>query len=557
MTSSGARLLAESMLAAGVERIYGIIGTSNVVFMDALYDVRDGLRYISCRHEQVAATMADVEGRLTGKPGVVLLHSGPGALNSLISLTNAAKDCSPALAVTGAVKRKLRGADGMLEVDHLRVFAPICRGVFRVESAADMPETFRAAYAAALGPPPGPALLEVPEDVWMEPAAEAPEIKPPDKPAAPAPPEEDVALALDAIRSARKPLFLAGAGIACARASRLAVEFAQRWNLPVVTTGNGRGTVPETHDLCLGRCGFGGGTPVADHAVQNADFILAVGCTLSDMTTYEYTLRIQAECATVNLDPGHNLPGILLKRDIRADAGKFLEKALAMSGEGEPPERREWFASFEQPKKTWRQMIDAGAAARKPLPGGFVCREIAKYMEPEDIVTVGAGMHLLYPMAHIPCRAPLTFMSAVNFGAMGFGMAACIAAKLLRPERRAVAILGDGDALMAFQDLETAVREKIPVKIFVFNDNAYRVLLFRQKLQLMGRVHGTLHSNPDFALLARSFGALGIRLENPDEVQPLVKEAMEADEPVVVDVIIDAEDLAPTNLQAVLAMSQP
>ena len=179
MATTGAKLLVECLLKAGVERIYGIIGTSNVAFVDAIYDAKEQIRYISCRHEQVAASMADTEGRLTGMPGVVMLHSGPGALNAAISLGNAAKDCSPAIAITGAVKRKLKNIDGMLHTDHLSVFAPICRAVYRVDDTVKIPEIFKNAWETATGLPPGPVLIEVPEDVWTEQVEEPPEVEAP------------------------------------------------------------------------------------------------------------------------------------------------------------------------------------------------------------------------------------------------------------------------------------------------------------------------------------------------------------------------------------------
>ncbi len=159
---TGAQALARALLKMGASRLYGIIGTSNVAFVDALYDVRDRMRYVSCRHEQVAASMADAEGRLTGRPGVVLVHSGPGALNAMISAGNAYKDCSPMMIITGAVKRRLVKCDGMLEVDHRRLFAPLCKGTFRVESAAEVPGVFSVAYRAAMSGARGPVLIEVP-----------------------------------------------------------------------------------------------------------------------------------------------------------------------------------------------------------------------------------------------------------------------------------------------------------------------------------------------------------------------------------------------------------
>jgi acetolactate synthase-1/2/3 large subunit len=543
------------MLAAGVQRAYGIIGTSNLYFFDALYDVRDKIRYISCRHEQVAATMAEVEGRLTGKPGVVILHSGPGALNSLISLANAAKDCSPALAITGAVKRRMRGTDGMHEVDHLKIFAPICRAVFRVESAASIPETFRAAYRATYGPPPGPVLVEVPEDVWREIVDAEPAIEPPSIPKYPGPSEDDVKYVLEAIEKSQKPLLLAGAGIQYAGASELALRFAERWNVPVATTGNGRCTLPESHPLCLGRCGMAG-TSAGDSALENADLILTVGGGISDILSYDYSFPIKAAVITVNLDSGRLMPRLDVRKTIHSDAKRFLEKALHLSGSSQPPDRSAWWASFDEPKKAWMQMVEGGAMPRKPLPSGYVCREIANHIGPKDILALGTGMHVLYPLAHIQRQEPLTSLSAVNFGAMGFATAAGMAAKLIYPERQVVTISGDGDVLMTIQDLETIVRENINLKIFVLNDNAYRVLLFRQKFQTGGRILGTEHSNPDFARLAESFGIKGIRLENPEDVAPGIRAAMESPGPVVVDAIVDRDEPAPANLMAVATMIQ-
>ena len=231
---SAGQALARALLKMGTSRVYGIIGTSNVAFVDALYEVRDRIHYVSCRHEQVAASMADAEGRLTGRPGVALVHSGPGALNAMISAGNAYKDCSPMIIITGAVKRRLAGSDGMLEVDHRRLFAPLCKATFRVESASEVPGVFSAAYRAAMSGARGPVLIEVPEDVWaekveidiegMELACDAP---PPVKHA-------DVTDALAMIESARLPLVLAGAGVAYSHSRGDLVKFAEALSLPVM-----------------------------------------------------------------------------------------------------------------------------------------------------------------------------------------------------------------------------------------------------------------------------------------------------------------------------------
>jgi acetolactate synthase-1/2/3 large subunit len=552
-----AQVLIEGIKAMGARRIYGVIGTSNISFVDALYDHQDKIRYISCRHEQVAASMADAEGRLTGVPGVVLTHSGPGTLNALVSVGNAYKDCSPMIVLSGAVKRKLRGSDGMLEADHTSIFGPLCKGVFRLEDAERAGAVFSKAFTLAVSGARGPVLIEVPEDVWGE-ELQGPlpdfrlsaEYRPPLH-------VEDVWRALGVVKEARRPLLLSGGGVAYSGSSDLMLRFAEALQAPVITTGNGRGTIPEDHPLCLGRAGFGGGNTVADTALGEADVVLGLGCTLSDMTTYEYTLPVGGDVILINVD----LEGMLTSRYrarymVEADVKDFLVEALGAIKDYLPPPRDEWWELLEPKRREWRSQVEAAIASDKvPLSPGRVVHELGQLLPEEHIITVGAGTHLLYPMAFLPCREPLTFLSAVNFGAMGFGFPAALAAKLVYPEKEVVAILGDGDFMMTLQDLETACREGIKARVLVINDNMYRVLNLRQKVQCGGRVLGTCHGNPDFTALARSFGASGFRLERVEDITGILSEALAAPGPAVVDVIIDPNDLPPLNLEATLRMS--
>jgi acetolactate synthase-1/2/3 large subunit len=201
-------------------------------------------------------------------------------------------------------------------------------------------------------------------------------------------------------------------------------------------------------------------------------------------------------------------------------------------------------------------MLDGALARPGDLPSGArLARGLAASLPADAVVCVGAGTHLLYAMDFMPCTEPLTFMSTVNFGSMGFGFAANLAAKAIDPERASIAMLGDGDFAMTLQDLETAVREGLGVKVFVMNDSQYRVLNIRQKLSFAGRVHGTEHGNPDFAELARSFGAAGYRLDREELIEEVLDSALAEEGPVVIDVIVDPEDLPPLNLEATLRMS--
>lgn len=540
----------------GARRIYGVIGTSNISFVDALYDHQGEIKYISCRHEQVAAGMADAEGRLGGVPGVVLTHSGPGALNALVSVGNAYKDCSPVIVLSGAVKRKLRGSDGMLEADHAGIFAPFCKGVFRLEDAERAAAVFSRAYALAVSGARGPVLIEVPEDVWGEelrgPSPDfrlSAEYRPPLH-------VEDVWRVLGRLKEAEKPLLLSGGGVAYARCADLLSRLAEALQVPVITTGNGRGTISEDHPLCLGRAGFAGGNEVADTALAQADVVLGLGCTISDLTSYEYTLPIGGDVILVNIDLEAMLTSLFRARYmIEADVRDFLAEALGALKGYRPPQRTAWRDMLQEKRREWEVRLQASITSEKtPLSPGRVVHELGKLLPAGHIITAGAGTHLLYPMAFLPCREPLSFLSAVNFGAMGFGFPAALAAKLLRPEAEVVAILGDGDFMMTLQDLETACREGIGVRVLVLNDNMYRVLNIRQRLQCGGRILGTCHGNPDFAALARSFGADGFRLERVEDIGGMLAEALAAPGPAVVDVIIDPDDLPPLNLEATLRM---
>ena len=554
---TGGQALARSLIKMGAARVYGIIGTSNIGFVDALYEVRDRLRYVSCRHEQVAASMADAEGRLTGVPGVALVHSGPGALNAMISAGNAYKDSSPLMIITGAVKRRLTRSDGMLELDHLHIFAPLCKGTYRAESASDITEIFSQAYQAAMSGSRGPVLIEVPEDVWLE-AGKVDldgmrlEVDPP-----PAVRREDVRDAINLIRNARLPLILSGGGVSYSRSSDILIRFAEALEVPVITTGNGRGTIPESHRLCLGRAGFGGGTPVADRALERADALLCLGAGVSDMTTYEFTAPVGPEnIIVVNISPDCVAPQWPHARLVVSDVAGFIAHALDALANTTTRENPDWVETLSEDRAAWNEMREASLNRSGDRPScGRVVSGIAKRLPDDTIVSVGAGMHLLFPMAFMPCNHPLTFLSTVNFGSMGFGFAACMAAQLIYPERQAVSIIGDGDFMMTVQDLETAVRERIPVKVFVLNDRQYRVLNVRQKLQFQGRVYGTDHGNPDLAMLAKSFGAAGYTLERPDQVDEVLDAAVKDEKPVVVDVMIDPEDLPPMNIEANLRMS--
>lgn len=543
--------VAEAVVAClkhlGVKRVYGLIGTSILDFIDALRD--SGIRYVSTRHEQVAVSMADAEGRITNKPGVAAVHAGPGFLNSLISLANAYKDVSPLLLIAGAVKRRFAGLDSWLEVPQRDIVKPIVKATYRIDRPLEASKIIAEAYSLAVSPPQGPVFVEVPEDVWTLPSEFSEctlKITPP-----PTVSSDGISQVVEILKRAERPIILAGGGINNEEGAKLLFQLVERWHIPVAVTGNGRGAFPEDHPLFLGKVGFGGGNIVADGALLRADLVLAIGAGLSDTSTYGYNYMPRGDIIAVNLDPLATKKPISYTLYFYADAVDFLRKLLSLDLQYRPHE--EWFKEIEELRASWKLFLDE-ALSRKYT--GFVNPSKFFYMLnkalPRDFIMVGGqGMHIVYTFDFIQVRAVRGYIAAFNLGAMGFAFPAALGAKLTSPERDVYAVLGDGEFMMTVQDLETAAREKIPVKIIVVNDNSYRVLYMRQKAQKMGRIFGTVHTNPDFVKLAEAFNIEAMSISNDDDIQKAVKFITE-DGLKLLEIKISPDDLPPMNIEAAL-----
>ena len=529
-----------------VKRVYGLIGTSILDFIDALKD--SGIRYVSTRHEQVAVSMADAEGRLTGAPGVAAVHGGPGFLNSLISVANAYKDTSPLLLISGAVKRRLAGLDSWLEVPQREIIRPIVKAAYRIDRPLEAAKVIADAYSVATSPPQGPVFVEVPEDVWSMPSELAKceaKITPP-----PTVPPDGVKQVVELLRRSRRPVILAG-GVNNAEGAALLLKVAERWRIPVAVTGNGRGAFPEDHPLFLGRAGFGGGNPVADQALLRADLVLAVGAGLSDTTTYGYNYVPRGDIVVVNLDPLAEKKPVPYTFRFYADAVDFLRKLASFDFQYGPAE--EWFKEIEELRAGWNSLLQEALSRRYE---GFVnpskfFRQLDEALPRNFVMVGGQGMHIVYTFSFVRVRSERGYLAAFNLGAMGFAFPAALGAKLAAPERDVYAVVGDGEFMMTVQDLETAAREKIPVKIIVVNDNSYRVLYARQKAQKMGRIFGTLHTNPDFVKLAGAFGVEAMSISRDEDIPKAVKFVTEPGLKLL-ELRISPEDFPPMNIDAAL-----
>jgi acetolactate synthase-1/2/3 large subunit len=541
-----AQSIASSLVSLGIKRVYGLVGVSILDLLDSIK--QSPVRYISTRHEQVAVSMADAEGRLLHKPGVAVVHAGPGLLNSMISIANAYKDSSPLLVITGGVRRRMKGLDSWLEVDQLSMVKPITKFYARIEKPSQTSMIISEAYSASSSPPYGPAVVEVPEDLWEVEAGEDIAEAVPSK--VEQPKEEEVRRVAMLLEESSKPLILAGGGVNNQEASEYLKQLCHYHSIPVIVTGNGRGAFPEDDELFVGRAGFGGGSMAADYALEEADLLISIGAGISDVTTYGYLIMPKGKKVVVDLDKMDEKKPVNLFMHLHCDATSFLKLLLNYNITNR--RREEWMDVISSKKKEWQDMLDVSASKSDTLwvnPSKFF-RALDDSLPDDAIVTAGQGVHIVYTYDYLKIKKPNSFLAATNFGAMGFAFPAALGAKVSVPERTVIAVLGDGEFLMTLQDLETAVREKIGVKVIVLNDNSYRVLYLRQKLQKMGRLIGTTHSNPDFVKLAEAFGAEALTISSDNQIEEAVNFVIQkGSNPAILELKINPDEMPPLNLE--------
>ncbi|MEM3833077.1 MAG: thiamine pyrophosphate-binding protein [Thermoprotei archaeon] len=561
MEFTTARLLCETLKTMNVKRVYGIIGTSVLDFVDILYDYKHTIRYVTVRHEQVAVSMADAESRVSGGFGVALVHAGPGFLNSLISLGIAYKDRVPLLLISGGVRRRLFKTNSWLEVDQESIAKPISKYYVRIDSPEDALNAISEAFINLRKPPGGPVVLEVAEDVWnmkvkvkkdyfeelSKSSTYSKEVS-----------EDSVLNVLEDLKRSERPLILACGEVANPGIEDLLKELAERIGAYVVTSGNGRGSCPEDHPKCLGRVGFGGGAVPADYALKECDYLLVLGSEFDDITTYAYTLLPKGNILVVSLDPLVDLRPTYYEV-LRVDPYVFTHKLVEIAKKKELRlSKPNWDILVDEAKHRWESILhDALTRSyeRSVNPAKFF-KKLDEALPRDKVITAGQGMHVLYTYDFMRVYSVRSFLASTNLGAMGYAFPAALGAKLAMPHRKVVAVVGDGDFMMTLQDLETAVRENIPVNVIVVNDHSYRVLYFRQVVQKMGKIYGTLLGNPDFVKIAESFRVKGIAVENDNDIEYAINTIVKMQEPLVIDLRINKDDLPPLNLEASLRMTE-
>ncbi|AIY90313.1 Acetolactate synthase large subunit [Geoglobus acetivorans] len=548
-----AEFLAEALIAAGVERAYGIVGTSVLDFYDALSSHSGKLEVITVRHEQTAVSAADAEFRSSGKLSCAIVHAGPGFLNSAISLGIAMKDRVPLLLISGGVKRRLRGTDAWLEVEQKSVADGLVKVYEVVDDENDLPEVFSKVYESMLTWPYGPGVIEIPEDLWDAELSSVEHVEPPQfQVPKEAPETHDL---IEKMRNAKQPAILA-----CGELVRrpdynpesLKV-LSERLSAYVITSGNGRGAIPEDDAMCAGRVGFGGGSLTADRILEDCDFLLVLGNELDDVTTYGYTLLPRGDVVVVSEDPSADVRPLYYTR-IRADPAHVLNELARKALNAETADREEWVKRVRSYTEMWNSTLSSFSSKETKLvnPARFF-DVLNEKLGRERIVVGGQGTHVIFANNNLKVFSPGTYLAATNLGAMSYALPAGIGAKKANPERDVVVVAGDGEIMMTIQELETVKRENLNLKIVIVNDNSYRVLYIKQLLQKQGRVFQTILENPDFVMLSESFGIPAMKVDSNDQIEEGV-EFIIRDGPRLVELVIDRDEIPPLNLNATLKM---
>jgi acetolactate synthase-1/2/3 large subunit len=539
-----ARALLEALKREGADVVFGYPGGQVIPLYDALYDF--DIRHILTRHEQGAAHAADGYARASGKVGVCIATSGPGATNLTTGIANAYLDSVPLVAITGQVRTSMIGTDAFQEADVTGITLPIVKHSYLVHSAEEIPQIIHEAFYIARTGRPGPVVVDVPVDLQLAEidydADRAAVIDLPGyKPTLRGHPKQ-VRAAARAIAEAERPLIYAGGGVVSAGAHQELFELAEYAHIPVTTTLNGIGCFPGTHHLSLGMLGMHG-TKYANYAINNCDLIFAVGVRFDDRVTGNLeTFAPQAKVVHVDIDPAEISKNVAVGIPIVGDARRVLAELLIEIRKLDlSPERHlAWMQQVEEWKDGHPLKIRSDEDGE--IMPEFVVRKIWEVTDGEAIVCTEVGQNQMWAAQLYMPRGPRQFISSGGLGTMGFGFPAAIGAQVARPDALVIDIAGDGSIQMNIQELSTAVGNQLPVKICILNNRCLGMVRQWQDLFWNKRYSCTIFEHqPDFVKLAEAYGADGYRVDRPEDVEPVLKEAFATPNTTVIDFRVKCE----------------
>jgi acetolactate synthase-1/2/3 large subunit len=535
----------ESLRREGVEVVFGYPGGSVIPLYDALYDFE--LDHILTRHEQGAAHAADGYARASGKVGVCIATSGPGATNLTTGIANAYLDSVPMVAITGQVRTPLIGTDAFQEADVTGITLPIVKHSYLVKDAVDLPAIIHEAFYIAKTGRPGPVVVDIPVDLTTADieydADRAQKVDLPGyKPNVKGHPKQ-IKAAAQAIAEAQRPVIFAGGGVIAADASGELRELAEYAHIPVTTSLTGIGSFPEDNEeLSLGMLGMHG-TRYANYAVTNCDLIFGVGVRFDDRVTGRIaSFAPEAKVVHVDIDPAEISKNVGVDIPIVGDARRVLADLLTQLKKHElSPERHlPWMQQVADWKRAHPMVVKEEEEGQ--IMPEYVVRMISEVTKGEAIICTEVGQNQMWAAQHSRVKHPRHFISSGGLGTMGFGFPAAIGAKVARPDKTVVDIAGDGSIQMNIQELGTAMNYRIPVKVCILNNQYLGMVRQWQDLFWQKRYSSTcIACQPDFVKLAEAYGAQGFRATRAEEVEEVLRIAFASDEPALIDFRIKRE----------------
>ncbi len=545
-TMTGAQALIYALERQGVDIMFGVPGGAILPAYDPILDSK--IRHVLARHEQGAGHMASGYAHATGRVGVMVATSGPGATNLITPLQDCYMDSIPVVAITGQVATHAIGNDAFQEAHTWGISMPATKHNYLVTDANDIPEVINEAFHLAATGRPGPILVDLPKDVlaatmtWHEPE----EIKLPGyKPSVRGHPKQ-VKAAIELIQESARPVLYTGGGVIRAEASAELTRFAEMANLPVVTTLMARGAIADSHPLTLGMSGMHG-CYTATTAIQQSDLLIAMAARFDDRVTGDVAaFAPHARVIHVDVDPAEigkvRNPDVPIVGDAKVVLEQLLEELEKKLAGGAAPERAEWFDQLARWQRDYPLAFDQDPHG--PIQQQYVISEINRISGKDTIVVAGVGQHQMWAAQFWGFEKPNTWINSGGLGTMGYAVPAAVGAQAGMPEETVWAIDGDGCFQMTMQELITASVEGIPVKIAVMNNGALGMVKQWQKLfyhERFSAVDLTDHT-PNYVKLAEAMGCVGIRAEKPEEVAPAIEKAMATkDQPVVVEFVCDPE----------------
>jgi acetolactate synthase-1/2/3 large subunit len=552
MKKTGSQILIDALKKENVEYIFGLPGGVIIPLFDTLFDESD-IKFILTRHEQAAGHAADGYARATGKVGVCIVTSGPGATNLTTAIATAYMDSIPMVAITGQVKTHLIGSDAFQEADVTGITRPISKHNYLVKDIKELGRIVKEAFYIASTGRPGPVVIDLPVDVTTDTwdgdtpdTINLPGYKPSFEGNI-----RQIKLAADAINRSKRPVIYAGGGVIASNSSEQLIELAEKANLPVNTTLLALGVFPEDNEKALGMLGMHGTVP-ANYAVHESDLLIAIGARFDDRITGKIDeFASRAQIIHIDIDPTSISKNIKVHIPVVGDAKNILTELIKHVSY---VERKEWFEKIAEWKKKYHVTYDNTGDVVKPQ---YVVEQICEATKGEAIVTTEVGQNQMWAAQYYTYTKPRNFLSSGGLGTMGFGFPAAIGAQLGCPDKIVIAIAGDGSFQMNIQELSTAVKYNLPVKVAILNNGYLGMVRQWQELFYDKRyAHTLLDGNPDFVLVAKAYGAEGFQVTKRDDVRPVIEKALSINGPVVIDFRVDPEENVFPMIPAGQAISQ-